>query len=77
MGPFEMVVLIVLIATIGGVLNNRTKTKHKMENLEERLKELGVADQLRRIDQLEERVRTLERIVTDKSGRLREEIDRL
>ncbi|GAK34482.1 MULTISPECIES: hypothetical protein [Iodidimonas] len=77
MGVFEMVVLIVLIATIGEVLKNRNKTKNRMQDLESRLKELGVADQLQRIDQLEERVRTLERIATDKGARLSAAIDGL
>ena len=77
MGVFEMVVLIVLIATIGEVLKNRNKTKNKMQDLESRLKELGVADQLQRIDQLEDRVRILERIATDKGARISAAIDGL
>ncbi|GEQ98563.1 hypothetical protein JCM17844_22000 [Iodidimonas gelatinilytica] len=77
MGVFEMVVLIVLIATVGEIVKNRAKTKTRMEDLEKRLKELGVADQLKRVDDLEQRVRTLERIATDKRSRLHDEIDAL
>jgi hypothetical protein len=77
MNPFEMVVIIVLIVTLGGVLKHWVGTKHRFEDLEEQLKRTGVADQLKRIDLLEERVRTLERIVTDRSERLRNEIDSL
>lgn len=76
-GVFEMVVLLALIVTVGEVLKNKNKTRDKMETLEKRLKELGVADQLKRIDVLEERVRTLERIVTDRKRRLSDEIDSL
>lgn len=77
MGVFEMVVLIVLIATIGEVLKQRVKTRGRMEDLEKRLEDLGVAKQLRRVDNLEERVRTLERIATDTSHRLEREIGEL
>ncbi|GAB4130338.1 MAG: hypothetical protein Kow00104_15980 [Rhodothalassiaceae bacterium] len=76
-GVFEMVVLFALIVTVGEVLKDKNKTRDKMETLEKRLKELGVADQLKRIDVLEERVRTLERIVTDRKRRLSDEIDSL
>ncbi|GAB4573640.1 MAG: hypothetical protein Tsb008_08690 [Rhodothalassiaceae bacterium] len=76
-GVFEMIVLVVLIATIGEVMSGRSKTRDKMADLEKRLKELGVADQLKRVDHLEERVRTLERIVTDRKRRLSDEIDSL
>lgn len=77
MGVFEMVVLIVLIATIGEVLKHRSKMRGRMDGLEKRLEELGVAKQLRRVDELEERVRTLERIATDRAHRLDREIGAL
>lgn len=77
MGVFEMVVLVVLICTIGEVFNNRHKTRNKIKNLEAQLDELGVSRQLKRVDELEERMRTLERIVTDKKHRLKDEIDAL
>jgi hypothetical protein len=77
MNPFEMVVIIVLIVTLGGVLKHWLATRHRFQDLEEQLRETGIPDQLERIDRLEERVRTLERIVTDRSERLRNEIDSL
>jgi nitrogen fixation-related uncharacterized protein len=77
MNPFEMVVIIVLIVTLGGVLKHWAGTRHRFHDLEGQLKRTGVADQLKRIDALEERVRTLERIVTDESEKLRRQIDSL
>ncbi len=77
MDVFEMVVLIVLIATIGSIFKYRAQSRLRLGELEEQLRNLGVADQLARIDALEKRVRTLERIVTDSTNRLQREIDAL
>ncbi len=77
MDVFEMVVLIVLIGTIGSMYKYHARSRHRLTDLEEQLRNLGVSDQLARIDALEERVKTLERIVTDQSNRLRREIDAL
>ncbi len=77
MGVFEMVVLVVLIATIGGLFKDRNKTRTRFKDLESQLDELGVSRQLKRVDDLEERMRTLERIVTNRSHRLKDEIDGL
>ncbi|MFQ5348552.1 MAG: hypothetical protein ACE5ED_12075 [Rhodothalassiaceae bacterium] len=77
MGVFEMVVLVVLIGTIGSIYKYRLKSGHRIADLEEQLRNLGIADQLARIDALEERVRTLERIATDRGEKLRREIDAL
>ncbi|MFQ5534608.1 MAG: hypothetical protein ACE5EM_07300 [Sphingomonadales bacterium] len=78
MNPFEMVVAIVLITVIGGVI--RSKLKHQSGNpdkFEGYLDEAGVTGQLQKIDQLEERIKVLERIVTDKNRSLADEIDNL
>ncbi len=77
MGVFEMVVLVVLIGTVGSLLENRSRMKSRFKDLESQLDRLGVSRQLERVDELEERMRTLERIVTDRSYRLRDEIDGL
>ncbi|TFH40612.1 MAG: hypothetical protein E4H01_16295 [Lysobacterales bacterium] len=68
MNTFEMVVLIVLISVVAGVVNNYIKnrgsmTGHGAEEFEARLGQLN---------SLEERVRTLEKIVTDRNFELRE-----
>jgi len=88
MDPFEMAVLIVLIITIGGVMKHRFQSKRWMSDVEQKTSDwmsdfeddlgLYTDPQLRkRVDELEERVRTLERIATDRSQRLKEEIDGL
>jgi hypothetical protein len=77
MNPFEMVVVIVVVVTFSGLVKQWLNARHRFADLEEQLSRIGVADQLKRIDQLEERVRTLERIVTDRTERLRKEIDSL
>ncbi|MCJ7557256.1 MAG: hypothetical protein MUP90_10135 [Gammaproteobacteria bacterium] len=68
MNTFEMVVLIVLISVLAGVVNNYIKNRGSMsgqggDEFETRLAQL---------DSLEERVRTLEKIVTDRNFELRE-----
>ncbi len=71
---FEMVAIIVTVSVIGGVINNwlKVKAKEKSDNSAEL-----DAETTGRINKLEERVRVLERIVTDKSHRLKDEIDAL
>ena len=68
MNTFEMVVLIVLISVVAGVVNNYIKNRGGMpdqsaDEFEARLAQLH---------SLEERVRTLEKIVTDRNFELRE-----
>lgn len=78
MNPYEMVVVIVLICVVSMTLRSRAKLKHgKPQKLEEYLDQTGVTRQLRKIDQLEKRVRVLERIVTDKKMSLADEIESL
>jgi cell division protein FtsB len=76
MNPFEMVVLIVAIVVIGRVLSNRyrggrhgpaTDTAAAAENARLRSE----------VQQLKDRVATLERIAIDKRSRLADEIDAL
>ncbi|WP_417319754.1 hypothetical protein [Emcibacter sp.] len=89
MGPFEMVVAIVLIAVIGGVIKNWLKARENGARLDlgTLAHDLGLDDDyysknqikpyLDRIEGLEERIKVLERIVTDKSHNLSREIDEL
>lgn len=68
MNPFEMVVLIVLLGVIGSVLSNWFKSRERRH--EWHGASVSEADELRdQITTLEERIRVLERIVTDTSGR--------
>jgi cell division protein FtsB len=78
MGPFSMVVLIVLISMIGTVLKQRYKAlEARNRALGDGSGELGAArDEVR---QLKERVAVLERVVTDNHGQsdLDRQIERL
>ena len=74
MNPFEMVVLIIAIITIGRVITTR------MKNRETALEPKAMEDNARlrsEVSQLKERINTLERIAVDKSRRLADEIDSL
>jgi hypothetical protein len=76
MDPFQMVVMIVLIATIGKVLSARYKAKHgivedqdMLGNVKQRLTSDPENSRLREeISTLKERVQVLERIATDNSS---------
>ena len=83
MNPFEMVVAIVIIATIGGVLKARYGVrKDKWGNEYNSGDTEAVAENVRLRDEvraLKERVQVLERVITDnESGqRLDREIEKL
>jgi uncharacterized protein YlxW (UPF0749 family) len=68
MNPFEMVVAIVFLGVIASIVSNLTRGKR--DRKERNGDSLREADELRdQILTLEERIRVLERIVTDSSGR--------
>lgn len=71
MGPFEMVVAIVLIVTIAGVMKARASSGPSQEAMEQ------VARLRAQVDQLNDRVRVLEKLATDPARRLSDEIERL
>jgi len=74
MNTFEMVVLIVLISVVAGVVNNYIKT---------RVDAAGAAaggeldERIGRLELLEERVKILEKIVTDRDFELKEKFRNL
>lgn len=77
MGPFSMVVCIVLIAMIGRVLTARYRA---MEHRSGTPVEIGETRHLRdEVVQMKERIQVLERVITDnhKSVDLDREIERL
>jgi len=74
MDVFTMVVVIVVITMTAGVINHYIKARTKMTDPGE-LEDIH--KRLERMEKLEERVRTLEKIVTDKKTKLADEIDRL
>jgi len=68
MNAFEFVILIVLIVTIGRVIEKRYGRRHAREA--DGIATTG-AETADRLDDLEERVRVLENIVTDEGYELR------
>lgn len=83
MNPFEMVVAIIIVVTIGKVLNTRFQAKHGIIEDEYGNKSAAVSqlslDQDTEVKELKERVKVLERIVTDNDSamNLDREIEKL
>ena len=74
MNPFEMVVLIVAIVVIGRIFANRHRARGTAPD------PAAAADNARlrnEVQQLKDRITTLERIAVDKRSRLADEIDAL
>ena len=74
MTVFTMVALIVAFGTTAGVLNTWIKSRDKNAD-RANSKEAQAMDA--RVKALEERIKVLERLATDKTHRLSEEIDAL
>ena len=82
MGLFEFILGIVLISTIGGVITSAMqveKHKAKMRAASSGTDELKalIGDMHGEITKLKDRVRVLERLLTDDDRRLASEIERL
>jgi cation transport ATPase len=80
MNPFEMVVMIVLIVTIGRVLSGRmgNRTRHMLKTGQQPAPDNGENIRLQsEVARLNDRIRVLERLATDPAKRLAEEIDSL
>ena len=75
MDPILMVVLIVLISVGAGVVNNYLKLK--ANSASDIASDADFQKVLREVDRLKERVRVLEKIVTDQERQLSEEIRKL
>jgi len=73
MNTFEMVVLIVLISVVAGVVNNYIKSRVDAGSVESG----ELAERLAKLDLLEDRVKTLEKIVTDRDFELKEKFRNL
>lgn len=79
MNPFEMVVMIVAIVTLGRVLSNRMggkdrKLSFKGSPPEDNGENLRLQSEVARLN---DRIRVLERLATDPARRLSEEIESL
>jgi len=68
MNAFEFVILIVLIVTIGRLIEKRAGRRHHREDSEAEAAGTGTTA---RLEDLEERIRVLEHIVTDEGYELR------
>ena len=80
MNPFEMVVLIVAIVTIGRVLSNRYGGKDQRRASNGELPAADSGENLRlqsEVARLNDRIRVLERLATDPAKRLSDEIESL
>ena len=75
MGKFEFVLLILMIVFGSKMFSDHMKYKH----MEKRSKKTDkdVETEKNRLDELEERIKVLERIVTDKNYDLKSQIDDL
>lgn len=80
MNPFEMVVLIVAIVTIGRVLSSRLGSKEQRRALKNQSEPVESGENLRlqaEVARLNDRIRVLERLATDPAKRLSDEIESL
>ena len=74
-GPFLMVVLIVLIATVGGIFQELAKTRRKVRD---NVPDDGEMKALREeVVKLRDRVQVLERIAVEKEDTLTRQIEEL
>ncbi len=71
-GVFTFVFLIVLVSLVAGVARSWIEQRKKGDRSDEE-----IADTLQKIEQLEERIRVLERIVTENRVDLKQQIDSL
>ena len=74
MNPYEMVLGIVLIATIGAILKARFKSEARRVRVADDPEAIRLKEEVK---VLRERIQVLERIVTDKESQLDCEIERL
>ena len=72
LGLWDMIVVVVVVGVAGGVFTEYLKTKRRQP-----VDDQGSAETNERLAKLEERVITLERIVTDGKRDLKAEIDAL
>ena len=80
MNPFEMVVMIVAIVTLGKVLSNRYGSRDQRRVGKGELPAADTSENLRlqsEVARLNERIRVLERLATDPARRLSDEIESL
>jgi hypothetical protein len=80
MNPFEMVVMIVAIVTIGKVLSSRYGSKEPRLRGKDQPAAIDNGENIRlqaEVTRLNDRIRVLERLATDPAKRLSDEIESL
>lgn len=71
MNPFEFVIIIIVLALVGNVVKSYFESKNHKREADRRAE--GLADEYQeRLRQLEERIRVLERIVTEEQYDLKQ-----
>ena len=73
MGVFEMITVVVVIGCITGIINNYLRIRQKASVVHGE----DVDEAFERIENLEERIRVLEKVVTDDRYDLEKQIDQL
>jgi FixJ family two-component response regulator len=68
--PFEFVIIIIILSMIGQAIRSHYRTKELRRDRESN--EAEVRETLDRLSKLEERIRVLERIVTDERYELKQ-----
>lgn len=81
MSEEEFIITIIVLVLGAGLIKRWLNQKHELRlserNLEDELNELGVGGQLQKVDDLEKRIRVLEKLATDKKRSLADEIESL
>jgi hypothetical protein len=78
MNPFEFVIAIIVITGIFSLLRHRMGVRHRWERPESDARESTENVMLRQqVDRLQERIRVLERIVTDRGAETAAQIEAL
>ena len=78
MNPFEFVIAIIVITGIFSLLRHRMGVRHRWERPESDRRESTENVMLRQqVDRLQERIRVLERIVTDRGAETAAQIEAL
>lgn len=77
MGPFEMVIGIVLITTIGGILKAKHGVRRDKQGNEHHRDEAETQRLRDEVRQLKERLAVIERITVEKESSLEREIEKL
>ena len=80
MNPFEMVVLIVFIVTVGGVLRGRSGFRNRRSGVDNAVSVEDRAETMRlrqEVSDLKERIKVLERIAVEKEDTLSRQIEEL